>query len=114
MSVDCKLYIGYTVNLKKDLKGEDFDFFDSFDGYDYYDCEGKLTLLVDGMCGGYARMIFVDKKINDIWDCNDYYKLRKGNIPDEVYNEMNKLYKDMYGKELDKELIEYGLTVHFS
>lgn len=114
MSVDCSLYIGYTVNLSDNIKSEDWDFFGSFDGYDYYDCEGGVTLLLDGMCGSYARIIFVDKKIDDIWDCGDYYKLRAGNIPDDVYSEMNKLYMAMYGKELDKELIEYGLTVHFS
>ena len=114
MSVDCTLYIGYTITLKTDLKGEDFDFFRDFDEYDDYDCEGKVTLLVDGMSGGYARLIFVDKKINDIWDCGDYYKLRAENIPDDVYSELNKAYSTMYGKDLDKELIEYGLTVHFS
>lgn len=114
MSVDCSLYIGYTVNLKEDLSGDDFNFFEKFDEYNRFNCEGKAVLLVDGMNGHYARIIFVDKKIDDIWECNDYYKLRKGNIPDEVYNEMNKLYKAMYEKELDKDLIEYGLTVCFS
>lgn len=114
MSVDCELYIGYTVNLKNDLDCEDFDFFDNFGNYNKFNCEGKVILLVDGMNGGYARIIFVDKKIDDIWECDDYYKLRKGNIPDEVYNEMNKLYTAMYEKELDKDLIEYGLTVYFS
>ena len=114
MSVDCELYIGYTVNLKNDLKCEDFDFFHNFDEYDEFNCQGKVTLLVDGMNGDYARIIFVDKKINDIWECEDYYKFSNGNVPDDVYNEMNKLYKAMYEKELDKELIEYGLTVHFS
>ena len=114
MSVDCSLYIGYTVNLKEDLSGDDFDFFNNFDGYNRFNCEGKVILLLDGMNGDYARIIFVDKKIDDIWECDDYYKLQKGNIPNEVYDEMNKLYTAMYGKELDKDLIEYGLTVHFS
>lgn len=114
MSVDCELYIGYTVNLKSDLKSEDFNFFHNFDEYDEFNCQGKVTLLVDGMNGNYARIIFVDKKINDIWECDDYYKFSNGNIPYKVYNEMNKLYKAMYEKELDKDLIEYGLTVHFS
>jgi hypothetical protein len=114
MSVDCTLYIGYTVNLKNNLNAEDWDFFDDFDGYSRCDCEGEVILLLDGMGSSYARIIFVDKKIDDVWDCDDYYKLRAENIPNDVYNEMNKLYMDMYGKELDKELIEYGLIVHFS
>ena len=114
MSVDCALYIGYTVNLKNDLSSDDFDFFNNFDGYNRWNCEGKVVLLVDGMNGDYARMIFVDKKINGIWECDDYYKLQYRNTPDEVYNELNKLYMSMYGKELNKELIEYAITVHFN
>ena len=113
MSVDYKLYIGYTVNLKNDSNYEDFNFFHNFDEYNEFNCEGKVLLLVDGMNGEYARLIFVDKKICDIWKCDNYYKLQKGDIPDAVYGEMNELYKAMYGKELDKGLIEYGLTVHF-
>lgn len=114
MSVDCSLYIGYTVNLKNDLESEDFKFFHNFDEYDEFNYQSKVLLLVDGMNGHYARIIFVDKKIDDIWECDDYYKLQNANIPGEVYSEMNKLYKAMYGKELDKDLIEYGLTVCFS
>lgn len=114
MSVDCTIYIGYTVNLKSNLNAEDFDFFNDFEGDNYYDCEGKVILLLDGMSSCYARIIFVDKKIDDIWNCDDYYRLRAESIPDDVYNEMNKLYMKMYKKELDKELIEYGMNVHFS
>ena len=114
MSVDCTIYIGYTVNLKSNLNAEDFDFFDDYGKYNLYDCEGKVLLLLDGMRGCYARIIFVDKKIDDIWNCDDYYRLRAGSIPDDVYNEMNKVYTEMYKKELDKELIEYGMNVHFS
>lgn len=113
MSVDCEMYIGYTVNLKNDLESEDFKFFHNFDEYDEFNCQGKVLLLVDGMNGLYARIIFVDKKIDDIWECDNYYKLQNANIPDEVYSEMNKLYKAMYEKDLNKDLIEYGLTVHF-
>ena len=114
MSVDCELYVGYTVNLKNNLDYEDFVFFENgLNEYKKFDCEGKAILLVDGMNGNYAKIIFVDKKICDIWACDDYYKLQNGNIPDEVYNEMNKLYTAIYGQELDKRLIEYGLTVRF-
>ena len=113
MSVDCELYIGYTVNLKENLKGEDFDFFCDFNQYDHFDCEGEVKLLVDGMNGEYARLIFVNKQILDIWECDNYYKLQVETIPDNVYSALNEAYKTMYGKELDKDLIEYGLTVHF-
>lgn len=114
MSVDCSLYIGYTVNLKEDLSGDDFDFFEKFDEYNRFNCEGKVVLLVDGMNGHYARIVFVDKKIDDIWECDKYIKLRCEAIPDDIYNQLNKAYMDMYGKELDKNLIEYALNIHFS
>lgn len=113
MSVDCELYIGYTVNLKEGLTSEDFDFFYDFNQYDRFDCEGEVKLLVDGMNGRYARLIFVDKKIYDIWECKNYYKLQNTIIPDNAYSALNEVYKTMYGEELKKELIEYGLTVHF-
>lgn len=116
MSVDCALYIGYTVNLKTNLKAEDFEFFcdERFNTYDKFDCEGRTKLLIDGMNGDYTRLIFVDKKILDIWECDEYIKLRCEAVPDDVYVQLNKAYMDMYGKELDKNLIEYALNIHFS
>jgi hypothetical protein len=119
MSVDCEIYVGYTVNLKTNLNSDDFDFFDEFEEthseYNQYDCKGKVLLVVDGMCGGYARFIFVDEHIEDIWEHGrEYCVLRNSSMPDDVYNELNKAYEAMYGKELDKSLVEYALWFHFS
>ena len=119
MSVNCKQYIGYTVTLKTDLKHEDYDFFDEFieehSEYNQFDCKGKVSLVVDGMCGIYARLVYVDKSIRDSRsDGEDYIVLRNSPVPDEVYNELNKAYKAIYDKDLDKDAIEYALWFHFS
>ena len=119
MSVRSEQYIGYTVNLKTDLKHEDFDFFDDFTTkhkeYDYYNDErkGKVLLIVDGMSATYARLVYIEKCIVDSWsDEEDYIVLNKAAIPEEVYDELNKPYKIMYGKELDRDSVEYALWFH--
>lgn len=118
MSVDCRAYIGYTVTLKENLKSDNFDFFWDFEEthgeYNLYDCKGTVSLVVDGMSGRYARLIFVDEKINECWiEGKDYFALKSPPIPDNVYEELNKAYKLMYNKELDKSLIEYALWFQF-
>ena len=118
MSVDCEAYIGYTVTLKTDLDSDDFEFFDDFQEahseYNQYDCKGKVSLVVDGMCGEYARLMFVDEKINECWvEGKDYYALKSPSVPDNVYAELNKAYQLMYGRELDIGQIEYALQFCF-
>lgn len=121
MSVDCTGYIGYTVTLKEDLKSNDYDFFDDFvdehKEYSQWGFEGKarVRLVIDGMCGNFARLIFIDDKIEDCYvDGKEYFALRSSAIPNDVYDELNKVYKLMYNKDLDKSLIEYALWFLFS
>lgn len=118
MSVDCRGYVGYTVTLKTNLKSADYRFFDDFEEthgeYNLYDCKGKVSLVVDGMNGEYARLIFVEHKIEDCWiNGKDYFALQSQSVPDNVYDELNKAYKLMYNKDLDKSLIEYALWFLF-
>jgi hypothetical protein len=123
MSVDCTGYIGYTVTLKENLNSDDFDFFNDFEDehgeYSQWDFKSKtkerVRLVVDGMSGDFARLIFVDDIIEDSWmDGKDYFALRSSAIPNDVYDELNKAYKLMYNKDLDKTLIEYALWFLFS
>lgn len=121
MSVDCTGYVGYTVNLKRDLDSDDFDFFNEFDDehkeysmWEHRKPTEKVRLVIDGMSGDFARLIYVDYKIEDCFiDGKDYFKLREAPIPQEVYEEMNKAYNLMYNKDLDKSLIEYALWFLF-
>ena len=118
MSVSCEAYIGYTVTLKTDLNSSDFDFFWDFieahGEYNQYDCKGKVLLVTDGMCGEYARLVFVDEHIEECWiEGKDYFPLKSPSVPDNVYEELNKAYKAMYDGELDEGLIEYALWFQF-
>ena len=122
MSVDCTEYVGYTVTLKRDLNSDDFDFFNDFDDeheeysmWEYKKPTEKVRLIIDGMCGEFARLIYVDYKIEDCFvDGKDYFELRNAPIPDDVYVELNQAYRLMYDKDLDKSLIEYALWFLFS
>lgn len=122
MSVDCTGFIGYTVTLKQDLDSKDFDFFNDFDDehseYSQWNFKRngneRVRLVVDGMSGEFARLIFVDEKIEDCWiNGKDYFALKSQPIPNDVYDELNKAYRLMYDKELDKSLIEYALWFLF-
>lgn len=122
MSVDCTGYVGYTVTLKRDLNRDDFDFFNDFDDeheeysmWEFNKPTEKVRLIIDGMCGEFARLIYVDYKIEDCSiDGKDYFELRNAPIPDDVYDELNRAYRLMYDKDLDKSLIEYALWFLFS
>lgn len=119
MSVSCEGFVGYTITLKENLNSADFDFFYSFENahkeYSQYTKTGKVSLVVDGMNGVYARLIFVEEYIEDCWvNGKDYRPLKSVAIPDDVYDELNKAYKIMYGKNLDKDLVEYALWFHFA
>ena len=122
MSVDCTGYIGYTVTLKRDLDSDDFKFFNDFDDeheeYSQWEFKSKnkerVRLVVDGMNGDFARLIYVDHKIEDCWiNDKDYFPLSDIPIADSVYEEINKVYRLMYSKDLDKSLIEYALWFYF-
>ena len=129
MSVDCEAYIGYTVTLKTNLNSADFNFFNDFedrhaeysqwshkhDEDGKYNREGKVLLVIDGMSGHYTRLIFVDEYMERCWvEGKRYFPLKSQSISDDAYEELNKAYQLMYGKELDKDLIEYALWFHFS
>lgn len=121
MSVDCTGYIGYTVTLKRDLNSDDFDFFNDFDDehkeysmWEHRKPTERVRLVIDGMGGNFARLIYVEHKIEDCWiNGKDYFALHSSTIPDDIYEEMNKAYRLMYDKDLDKSLIEYALWFLF-
>lgn len=108
MSISCEAYVGFTITLATNLTNEDFDFFDEYE----IDLP-RVRLIVDGMCGHYARLIYVD----DCFDCwvdgKEYYLLRNQEITDEIYEVLNQVYKQMYNKDLDREQIEYALSFHY-
>lgn len=119
MSTTCEAYIGWTVTLKKNLNSDDFEFFNGFreqhGEYCQYDCKGKVLLSVDGMCGDYARLTYVDEHIKECWiDDKDYFPLKSPAVPDDIYAMLNEAYHLLYGKDLNKSLVEYALWFQFS
>lgn len=123
MSCDVEVYVGYTVNLKEDLSGDDFDFFQKLTSTHKEYCqfnhssESKVKLIKDGMNGLYARLIYIDKHLDssDFYSANNYFSVNKSFVGyEEVYEELNKAYRLMYGRDLDKSQIEYAVWFHAS
>lgn len=110
MSISCEAYVGYTVTLKTDLTNEDFDFFNDAENIELPE---RVQLVVDGMCGHYARLVYVEENF-DCWTDNEkYYRLDKHPVVTVgIYDELNKVYKQMYNKELDYREITYALFFH--
>lgn len=110
MSVSCEAYIGYTVTLATDLKEEDFDFFCEREEIEFPD---HVQLIVDGMCGHYARLIYVDEIIDCWCDDKEYFALKSPEATDKIYSALNKAYYALYKRILEREKIEYALSFHF-
>ena len=127
MSVDIEKIKGFTITLKKDLTNEDFDFFQRLEQYPDFDWDkgqysqyrmkpNQVALVVDGMNGDYARLVYVEK-IAEVYDVDyeeTYIPLKQKEITEDIYNKMNECYKMIYGNDLDKAEIEYALWYHFS
>lgn len=122
MSVDVELYVGYTITLKERLTHEDFKFFGDFTEehteYDEYNrnSKSKVKLIEDGMSGNYARLIYIDKRLyqEDFYSSENFFALENSDDFEEKYAELNKAYKLMYNKELDKEQVKYAVWFHVS
>jgi len=107
--------------IKKDLSHTDFDsFYDFINEHNEYDMfehneeTEKVKLVIDGMNGNFARLVFVDEKIENCWvNDKEYFTLRSQSVPNDVYKQLNKAYKLMYNKDLDETLIEYALWFLF-
>ena len=88
MSVSCEIYVGYTIEIETNLSHADFEkiheFEDKYPEVDKYnhhwdDYEGRVLLIADGMCGEFARLIYVDKYIDggSLGDSNEYFELEE-------------------------------------
>lgn len=120
MSITIEKIKGFTVNLKKDLTHEDFEFFNALEdkyeefdyGGEYYDHplkDDKVALIVDGMSAEYARLVYIES-VNEVCNRNqEYLQLKEKEIPNEAYDNLNKAYQMIYNEPLDKSKIEYAL-----
>ena len=111
MSISCEAYIGFTVTLKTDLTDEDFDFFNDAESIELPD---RVQIIVDGMCGHYARLIYVDRVLDCWCDEVEYLPLKiPEGIPDKIFRDLNKAYCALYRKLLNRNQVEYALSFHF-
>lgn len=106
MSVDSRIYVGLTLELGTKLNHNDFtrlhaleDKYPEIEEYRYHteDREGKLLLVYDGMCGDFARLIFVDKFIEggSLGDTNEFMELPvPGKFNPELIEKMSDIYEE--------------------
>ena len=106
MSVECRLYVGLTLEVARDLKHSDFRRAEAIttrhpelDEYNYHydDREGKLLLIGDGMNGDFLRLIRVDKIIEggSLGDSNEFIELpMPGKFNPDLITQMSDIYEE--------------------
>lgn len=116
MGIETDIYIGFTIGLELNEQ-KDYEFYrkivDEYPELDKYN--SKVHLVIDGMNGDYARLIFIEKKIDGCYcDELDYFKVNHNiEIPEEIYSELNKYYKVIMGDELSRDKIDYAIWAHW-
>ena len=117
MSISVDKYFGWTIDLKTNLDCNDFDFYDEFTNK-HPDLEegdncmpNKIKLVVDGMNGSFARLIYVLSASYDVaWVDEDNAilndTLKENIVPENIYKELNTVYRQLTGRELQKEEVK--------
>lgn len=111
MSVDCRIFVGLTLEFARDLSHEDFrkvevftEKYPELDEYNYNrgDLEGKLLLVGDGMNGDFLRLIKVDKVIDEgsLGEANEFIQLNMpvDTLNQELISKMSEIYKEYTGE----------------
>ena len=121
MSVDSRIYVGLTLELGTKLNHNDFTRLHALDDkypeieedrYHTEDREGKLLLVYDGMCGDFARLIYVDKFIEggSLGDTNEFIELpAKADYDPEVVKKMFDIYEEYTGQRPKAEDFKYAM-----
>lgn len=119
--VDCRIFIGLTVELARDLKSDDFrkidDFMNIHPDLDEYvgdpKLEGRILLISDGMNGDFARLVWVDKFRDDasLGSSNEFMELAAPNycFNNEVVQKMFDLYEEYTGKSATVADFKYAM-----
>ena len=120
MSVECRVLVGLTIELEGEI--DDFRKLHNFEekypeldeyNYDGGEREGKLLLIYDGMNGDFARLIKVDKIIDDasLGEANEFFELAAPPtcFDSELVAEMSKIYEEYTGKVPTLSDFKYAL-----
>ena len=123
MSVSCEQFIGYTLTVKEKLTHEDFEFFHEFlDKHPEYRKnrdKGQVALIIDGMNGEYARLVYIEKNLKDCqYDGDEFYNKLSDEKPDyEVYSAITQVYEELYGTAfgfVNANRIEHAMWFHYA
>lgn len=122
MSVECNQIIGWTVKIKEDLNSDDFEKFDEFKdehlelSLSLNDEPNRVYLVVDGMNGDYARLVYAEYTGTgeDVCDGESYLKLHDKGVPNEIFCALNKVYQELTGDPLDESKVEHSMWFHWS
>jgi hypothetical protein len=120
MSVECRVLIGLTLELERDIQSfkklhELEEKYPELDEYTYHrdDREGKLLLIYDGMSSEFARLIMVDKYIDggSLGDSNEFFELNmpSGVLSQELIIKMSEIYKEYTGEYPKNTDFKYAL-----
>ena len=121
MSVYSRIFIGPTLEIATRLSYADFRKCDAFiekhpelDEYAYnlsQDAVGKLVLIVDGMNGHYARLVYIDKCTYNAHQSHtsQVTELSMPQIDDELLKRMKALYEEYTGQEMKDGQIKYAI-----
>lgn len=121
MSVECRMFIGLTVEFARDLRSSDFRKVEAFtekhpelDVHNYHigDLEGKLLLVDDGMNGQFVRLVKVDKFVDGVSLGGAYAFMElpvPGQYSPELISTIEQLYLEYTGKKLDPKDMKYAM-----
>jgi hypothetical protein len=121
MSVECRFYIGLTLEIKRDLTAADFKKYHEFiekhpalDDYEYYGTnkEGKLLLVSDGMNGDFLRLIKVDKFIDgSLGSADEFIELpaTANCFDEELISKMTNIYEEYTGTQPTLDDFKYAI-----
>ena len=108
MSVECDMYVGFTVELSTDL---DYYFIAKFNEVD-----PRMQIIDDGMNGDYTRLIYIDKQIIDTSAGEyDYIKLEQPDFTtcEDKIHKLRERYREISPEPLEDNKIEYALWFHW-
>lgn len=118
MSVRVDKYFGWTIELKKELNCNDFEFYNNFiekhqnlNQYGKGVMPNEIKLILNGMSGLFARLIYILSVAYDVaWvdEDNDVLNetLKENIVPESTFKELNEIYVQLTGQELQKEQVK--------
>lgn len=118
MSVRVDKYFGWTIELKKELNCNDFEFYNNFiekhqnlNEYGKGVMPNEIKLILNGMSGLFARLIYILSVSYDVaWvdEDNDVLNetLKENIVPESTFKELNEIYVQLTGQELQKEQVK--------